>query len=267
MSRSQLFSAVESGSPAEPDRVLGVIPARLHSTRLERKMLREIAGEPMLAWVYRAARACAQLHQVLIATDADEIMQLAQRYGFPAIFTPEDCPSGTDRVHVVAQAIAADIYVNIQGDEPLLRPEHLDALLAPMLDRESAAAHTIEVATLATPCAPALVHSPHAVKVVVDTTGRALYFSRAAIPFDRDSTGRASYLKHLGIYAYRKRALDRFPSLPASSLEAMEKLEQLRFLENGIAIHVSQTPYDTRGVDTEEDLAAVEALLAQSRPG
>ena len=256
--RSQLFSAVESGSPVEPQRVLGVIPARLHSTRLERKMLRTIAGEPMLAWVYRAARACSQLNQVLIATDADEIMQLAQSYGFPAIFTPENCASGTDRVHVVAQAIAADIYVNIQGDEPLLRPEHLDALLAPMLT-----SHTIEVATLATPCPPALVHSPHAVKVVADAHGRALYFSRAAIPFDRDGVGFAGYFKHLGIYAYRKRALDRFPTLPPSQLEAVEKLEQLRFLENGIAIHVSQTPYDTRGVDTEEDLQAAEAALAE----
>lgn len=270
MIRSQLFSAVESGSPAEPQRILGVIPARLHSTRLKRKMLREIAGEPMLAWVYRAARACRQLHQVLIATDADEIMQLAQSYGFPAIFTPEDCPSGTDRVHVVAQAIAADIYVNIQGDEPLLRPEHLDALLAPMLnndpDSPHTAGHLIEVATLATPCPPDQVHSPHAVKVVADKNGRALYFSRAAIPFDRDSTGTGTYSKHLGIYAYRKRALDRFPTLPGSPLEAVEKLEQLRFLENGIAIHVSQTPYDTRGVDTEEDLLAVEALLAARLP-
>jgi 3-deoxy-manno-octulosonate cytidylyltransferase (CMP-KDO synthetase) len=277
--RSQLFSAVESGSQPEPQRVLGVIPARLHSTRLERKMLREIAGEPMLAWVYRAARACRQLDQVLIATDADEIMALAQRYGFPAIFTPEDCASGTDRVHAVAQSIAADIYVNIQGDEPLLRPEHLEVLLAPMLTADSVPdspgvgdalmgaphtpGHLIEVATLATPCPPAQVHSPHAVKVVADASGRALYFSRAAIPFDRDGVGFAAYMKHLGIYAYRKRALDRFPTLPPSLLEAVEKLEQLRFLENGIAIHVSRTPHDTRGVDTEEDLAAVEAVLAQ----
>ncbi len=243
--------------------MLGVIPARLHSTRLARKMLRDIAGEPMLAWVYRAARACTQLHQVLIATDAEEIMQLAQSYGFPAIFTPEDCPSGTDRVHVVAQAIAADIYVNIQGDEPLLRPEHLDALLAPMLHGDPREAHTVEVATLATPCPAAQVHSPHAVKVVADSAGRALYFSRAAIPFDRDGTGFTGYWKHLGLYAYRKRVLDRFPFLPASQLETLEKLEQLRFLENGIAIRVCTTPFDTRGVDTEEDLQAVEAILAR----
>ena len=269
--RSQLFSAVEAGSAPEPQRVLGVIPARLHSTRLERKMLREIAGEPMLAWVYRAARACAQLHQVLIATDADEIMQLAQSYGFPAIFTPEDCSSGTDRVHVVAQAIAADIYVNIQGDEPLLRPEHLETLLAPMLATgpggDAERAHTIEVATLCTPCPPEQVHSPHAVKVVADKNGRALYFSRAPIPFDRDAVGFTGYMKHLGLYAYRKRALDRLPTLSPLTLESVEKLEQLRFLENGMAIYVSQTPFDTRGVDTEEDVRAVEAILRSRQPG
>ncbi len=221
-------------------------------------MLRELAGEPMLAWVYRAARACSQLHQVMIATDADEIMALAQRYGFPAIFTPEDCASGTDRVHVVAQAIAADIYVNIQGDEPLLRPEHLGTLLAPMLGDPM-----IEVATLATPCPVEQVHSPNAVKVVTSQAGRALYFSRAAIPFDRDTLGYSDYKKHLGIYAYRKRALDRFALLPTSGLEAVEKLEQLRFLENGIGVHVSLTPFDTRGVDTEQDLIAVEAILSR----
>ncbi|HEY0784416.1 MAG TPA: 3-deoxy-manno-octulosonate cytidylyltransferase [Acidobacteriaceae bacterium] len=263
---SQLFSAVESGSVPEPQRVLGVIPARLGSTRLPRKMLRTLAGEPMLAWVYRAARACSQLHQVLIATDAEEVMQLAEQYGFPAIFTPQDCASGTDRVHVVAQSIAADIYVNIQGDEPLLRPAHLDALLAPMLAAHRDGAPRIEVATLATACPAEQVHSPHVVKVVTDARGQALYFSRAAIPFDRDAAGFNGYLKHLGFYAYRKRALDLFPALPASALEAVERLEQLRFLENGIGVHVSRTPYDTRGVDTEEDLSAVEQLLAARTP-
>ena len=244
---------------AHPPRVLGVIPARLGSTRLPRKMLLSLAGEPMLAWVYRAARECRQLSQVLIATDSDEIMELAQSRGFPAVFTPEDCASGTDRVHAVAQSIAADIYVNIQGDEPLLRPEHLDALLAPMLAEGSG----VDVATLATPCPPDQLDSPHAVKVVLDRRGRALYFSRARIPFDRDGTGAVQVLKHLGIYAYRRETLNRFPGLPTSRLEAVEKLEQLRFLENGIAVQVAITPYDTRGVDTGDDLAAVEALLSE----
>jgi 3-deoxy-manno-octulosonate cytidylyltransferase (CMP-KDO synthetase) len=240
-------------------RILAVIPARIASTRLPRKVLREIAGEPMLAWVYRAARACPLLDQVLIATDAEEVLDFAQAHGLPAIFTPADCASGTDRVYAVAESITADIYVNIQGDEPLLRPEHMDALLQPFARPE------VEVATLATPCAPNQIQNPHAVKVVTAANGRALYFSRATIPYDRDNTGDVAYRKHLGIYAYRKSALDRFPTLPTSKLEATEKLEQLRFLENGIDIYVSDTPYDTIGVDTEEDLRAVEALLLQRK--
>lgn len=236
-------------------RILCVIPARLASTRLPRKVLREIAGEPMLAWVYRAARACTQLDQVLIATDSDEVMDFCQSRGFPAVFTPEDCASGSDRVYAVAQAIAADIYVNVQGDEPLLRPEHLDALLSPMQRPE------VEVATLSTPCAPELIHNPNAVKVVTASDGRALYFSRATIPYDRDHDGNIAYQKHLGLYAYRKSALDRFPALQPSKLEAAERLEQLRFLENGIDVYVTSTPHDTVGVDTEEDLQAAEKIL------
>ena len=236
-------------------RILAVIPARLGSTRLPRKVLREIAGQPMIGWVYRAARACPRLDQVLIATDSEEVLAFAQEHSLPAVFTPEDCPSGTDRVHAVAESIPADIYVNIQGDEPLVRPEHLDALLEPMTRSE------VQVTTLATPCSPAQIQNPNAVKVVTSADGRALYFSRATIPYDRDNLGGVSYRKHLGIYAYRKAALQRFPKLPPSKLEAAEKLEQLRFLENGIDIYVADTPYDTIGVDTEEDLQSVEAIL------
>jgi 3-deoxy-manno-octulosonate cytidylyltransferase (CMP-KDO synthetase) len=245
--------------PAARPRTLAVIPARLGSTRLPRKVLREIAGEPMLAWVYRAARACPLLDQVLIATDSEEVLAYAQQHSLPAVFTPADCASGTDRVHAVAQSIPADIYVNIQGDEPMLRPEHIDALLQPFANPQAA------VATLATPCAPDQIHNPHAVKVVTAASGRALYFSRATIPYDRDQQGKIQYFKHLGIYAYRKAALQQFPKLPASTLEATEKLEQLRFLENGIDIYVTQTPYDTIGVDTEEDLQRVERILQENK--
>lgn len=244
----------------QKQRILAVIPARLGSTRLPRKVLREIAGEPMIARVYRAARACQLLDQVLIATDSEEVLAFAQEHNLPAVFTPADCASGTDRVHAVAESIAADIYVNIQGDEPLLRPEHLDALLTPMARPE------VEVSTLATRCAPDQIHNPNAVKVVTAADGRALYFSRATLPYDRDNVGGIVYRKHLGIYAYRKSALKKFPGLPFSSLEAAEKLEQLRFLQNGIDIYVADTPYDTIGVDTEEDLRAVEALLLAKTP-
>ena len=243
--------------PSKPY-IVAVIPARLASTRLPRKVLRAIAGEPMLAWVYRAARACAQLDQVLIATDSDEVVEFAQFRKWDVMLTPPSCPSGTDRVFYVAQTVPANIYVNIQGDEPLLRPEHIDALLTPLLLRPDA-----QVSTIATMCSPDQIDNPNAVKVVTASNGKALYFSRAAIPYDRDQTGGVRYRKHLGLYAYRKTALDRFPDLPGSLLESSEKLEQLRFLENGIDVFVEHTPFDTIGVDTEEDLAAVDAILRE----
>jgi 3-deoxy-manno-octulosonate cytidylyltransferase (CMP-KDO synthetase) len=246
-----------TGEPAAKPRILAVIPARLASTRLPRKVLREIAGEPMLAWVYRAARACPLLDQTLIATDSDEVLAFAQQHGLPAVFTPADCASGTDRVYAVAESIPADIYVNIQGDEPMVRPEHLTALLEPFNRPE------VEVATLATPCAEDQIANPNAVKVVTAANGRALYFSRATIPHDRDKLGGITYRKHLGLYAYRRAGLQKFPKLPPSALEAAEKLEQLRFLENGIDLYVTETPYDTIGVDTEEDLQRVEKILQE----
>jgi len=253
-----LLESVSALHESYKQRILAVIPARLGSTRLPRKVLREIAGEPMIGWVYRAARACPLLDQVLIATDSEEVLAFANEHNLAAVFTPEDCASGTDRVHAVAESIAADIYVNIQGDEPLIRPEHLDALLEPMARAE------VPVATLATPCSPDQIGNPHAVKVVTAKNGKALYFSRATIPYDRDGTGSIAYRKHLGIYAYRKDVLKGFPRLPPSRLEAAEKLEQLRFLENGIDVYVAETPYDTIGVDTEEDLRAVEDILKNS---
>lgn len=242
--------------PSDLGSILGVIPARLGSTRLPRKVLREIAGEPMLAWVYRAVRACPHFDNVLIATDSPEVLDFAQAHGMPAVFTPEDCASGTDRVYAVAESIAADIYVNIQGDEPLLTPEHFTPLLELFRRPE------VQVATLAVRCAARDINNPSAVKVVTATDDRALYFSRATIPFDRDNTGFAGYRKHLGIYAYRKAALARFASLAPSWLETLERLEQLRLLDNGIDIYVATAPSDTIGVDTEEDLRAVETILA-----
>jgi 3-deoxy-manno-octulosonate cytidylyltransferase (CMP-KDO synthetase) len=240
-------------------KILGVIPARLASTRLPRKVLRTIAGAPMIEWVYRAARACGQLDDVLIATDSEEVLALARERGWSAMLTSPACASGSDRVYEVAQAVSAEIYVNIQGDEPLLRPEHIESLLKPF--RRSG----VEVATLATPCKSDEIHNPNVVKVVTAPDGRALYFSRAAIPYDRDCSGQAPYLKHLGLYAYRRSALERFSQLAPSPLEQIERLEQLRFLENGIDVFVETAPYDTIGVDTEEDLSAVEAILTHRR--
>jgi 3-deoxy-manno-octulosonate cytidylyltransferase (CMP-KDO synthetase) len=234
---------------------IAIIPARLASTRLPRKVLREIAGQQMITRVYEAARRSPLLQDVIIATDSEEVLQLAQASGWKAQMTSDKHRSGTDRVYEVAQRVAADVYVNIQGDEPLARPEHLDALLRPMQDPK------VMVSTIKTPCPPQDVDNPNAVKVVTDLSGRALYFSRSPIPFDRDKSGGIGYFKHLGFYAYRRAALDRFCNLPESKLEAAERLEQLRFLDNGIDIYVAETPFNTVGVDTEEDLKKVEEMV------
>ena len=235
-------------------RVVAVIPARLASTRLPRKMLREIAGVPLLAWVYRGVRRCSSLDQAVVATDSDEIMRFCERQGFAARMTSAAHRSGTERVHEISTAIPSDVYLNIQGDEPLARPEHIESLIAVMRDAE------VGVGTLKTPAAEIDIDNPNAVKVVTDATGRALYFSRATIPYDRDGAG-PRYYKHLGFYGYRKDALDKFVRWPESPLEQSERLEQLRFLENGVSIHVAETPFDTIGVDTEEDLRRVEEFV------
>ncbi len=233
---------------------LGVIPARLASTRLARKVLREIAGRPLLAWVYDAARACPQLDHLIVATDSSEVAELCQRHGWPVELTSPDLPSGSDRVHAIAQRHPAEIYVNIQGDEPLLRSEHLGALLTPFSNLH------VDATTLKVLCPAGQVDNPNTVKVVTAMDGRALYFSRSTIPYDREKSGSPIY-KHLGLYAYRAPALNRFHALPPSPLERAERLEQLRMLENGLALYVAHTPYDTIGVDTEEDLLQVETVL------
>jgi 3-deoxy-manno-octulosonate cytidylyltransferase (CMP-KDO synthetase) len=237
--------------------VIAVIPARLASTRLPRKMLREIAGVPLLSWVYRGVRRCSSLGQVIVATDSDEIMRFCERQGFIARMTSPAHRSGTERVHEISTAIPADVYLNVQGDEPMTRPEHIESLIAVMQGPE------VEVGTLMTPAAEVDVNNPSAVKVVTDSAGRALYFSRATIPHDRDGV-RPRYYKHLGIYGYRKDALAKFVRWPESSLEHSERLEQLRFLENGVPIYVAETPFDTVGVDTEEDMQRVQEILEKN---
>jgi 3-deoxy-manno-octulosonate cytidylyltransferase (CMP-KDO synthetase) len=237
--------------------VLAVIPARLASTRLPRKMLREIAGEPLLAWVYRGVRACRALDDVVVATDSEEILNFCRDREFNVRMTSAAHRSGTERVHEISTIVPADVYLNVQGDEPLTRPEHIDSLLAVMRRAD------VQVGTLKTPATAIDIDNPNAVKVVTSASGQALYFSRATIPHDRDKTS-PRYYKHLGFYAYRKDALEKFVRWPESSLERSERLEQLRFLENGTPIYVAETPFDTVGVDTEEDLQRVEEILRKS---
>ncbi len=240
----------------ETARVAAVIPARLSSTRLSRKVLRELAGRPMVEWVWRAAQMSGLMSPVVVATDSGEVAEVCRLRGIPTVMTSPECPSGSDRVREVARQIEAEIYVNIQGDEPTLTPDFFTPLLR-LFDRPE-----VDVATLAVRCPPDELANPHAVKVVAALDGRALYFSRATIPFDRDEIGYTGYRKHLGIYAYRKNALERFAELKPAPLERTERLEQLRMLENGMAIYVADAPRDTIGVDTEEDLRRAEAVLA-----
>jgi 3-deoxy-manno-octulosonate cytidylyltransferase (CMP-KDO synthetase) len=235
-------------------KAIAVIPARLASTRLSRKMLRDIEGTPLLGRVYAGVCASPLLADVVIATDSEEILEACQRHGWNARMTSAQHKSGTDRVHEIAQVIPADVYLNIQGDEPLTRAEHIASLIGVMQDAQ------VQVGTLKTPAAAIDIPNPNAVKVVTDREGRALYFSRATIPHDRDQSS-PQYYKHLGFYAYRKPALDRFVALPESFLEKSERLEQLRFLENGIPIYVGETEFDTVGVDTEEDLRRVADIV------
>lgn len=235
-------------------KVIAVIPARLASTRLPRKMLREIGGVPLVARVYSAVRSCPWLADTIVATDSDEIARFCQENDITARMTSASHRSGTERVHEISEQIVSDVYLNIQGDEPLTRMGHVTALIELMKDE------SIQVGTLKTLCSPEDVPNPNAVKVVTDSQKRALYFSRATIPHDRDKTNPV-YYKHLGFYAYRKPALDRFVKWPESFLEKSERLEQLRFLENGVSISVAETPFDTVGVDTEDDVRRVEEIL------
>jgi 3-deoxy-manno-octulosonate cytidylyltransferase (CMP-KDO synthetase) len=214
----------------------------------------------MIRHVYERARRAGRLSDVVVATDAPEVIAVCRDAGIPAVLTSREHPSGTDRVWEVAQSRAADVYVNIQGDYPLVTPGHLDRLLEPFLD-----APDTQVTTLRIRAAPAEVDNPNVVKVVCAADGRALYFSRHAVPYDRDGRGAARF-KHVGLYAYRRAALDAFHRRPPSPLEIAESLEQLRLLEHGIPIVVAETDEPTIAVETEDDLRAVEALLDARRP-
>ena len=240
--------------------ILGVIPARLESTRLPRKVLREIGGVPMVVYVFRRAEGCRLLSDLLVATDSEEVVEACHAHHVPAVMTSSAHRSGTDRVWEVSRARVADVYVNIQGDEPLVTTGHIESLVRPFLNEPE-----VQVTTLKIRATPEEVPTRTANKVVTDRHGDALYFSRLPIPCDRDERGDVVYWKHIGMYAYRRPVLEVYHSLPPSSLEQAEQLEQLRLLEHGIPIRVLETREATIGVDTEEDLKAVVALVAASR--
>jgi 3-deoxy-manno-octulosonate cytidylyltransferase (CMP-KDO synthetase) len=216
----------------------------------------------MIAWVYENARQARCIDHLLVATDSTEIESYCHKQDIPVMMTSREHRSGTDRLAEVMAREPAAIYVNIQGDEPMITPGHLDGLLRPFDEEPATQVSTLKVAIDAETALDRNV-----TKVVTDLAGRALYFSRARIPCDRDGLGPVQYFKHMGIYAFTAGALEKFQHLPPSPLEKLEKLEQLRFLEKGISITVVETPDDTIGVDTEEDLARVEAHFRQLHLG
>jgi 3-deoxy-manno-octulosonate cytidylyltransferase (CMP-KDO synthetase) len=234
-----------------------VIPSRYGSTRFPGKSLARIQGRPMIQWVWEAASRSRLAEQVIIATDDDRIADTAAKFGADVVMTKKSHRSGTDRMAEVADKISAQLYVNVQGDEPLLSAGAVDDLIRGMAESPrvpiGTLAHRIESQTEWS--------SPEVVKVVCNRHGEALYFSRSPLPFQRTFNSKARLLRHVGIYAYRARALELFVSLKPSALEMAESLEQLRALENGLTIQVIETKYRCLGVDTPADLARVAAAL------
>jgi 3-deoxy-manno-octulosonate cytidylyltransferase (CMP-KDO synthetase) len=241
-------------------KVLAVIPARHASTRFPGKPLASIAGRPMIQHVVDRVREAERVSRIVVATEDERIKKAVESFGGEAILTRPDHRTGTDRVAEVATHIEAEIYVNVQGDEPLIDPGTVDALVEAMFENSDT--------KIATPCSaisqPNDIMDPNIVKVVRDFDNNALYFSRAPIPWvrDRGESVAARHWKHLGLYAFRRDALLEFPTLPPGELERIEQLEQLRWLENGFHIAVIETDYDAVSVDVPGDIERVEKLLA-----
>lgn len=238
-------------------KVLGVIPARYQAHRLPGKPLVSIAGRPLVQHVYEAVKASPQLDQIIVATDSEEVAAVVRDFGGAVEMTRLDHRSGTDRTaEVAARHSEFDVVVNVQGDLPLLREEIIEELMAPYAQREHP-----DMTTVACPLDPELANDPNTVKVVRDRAGRALYFSRAAIPF-RTGDADASMLHHIGLYAFRRHFLLRFTTLDPGPLETAESLEQLRALEHGYEIVVGLVEETVMEVNTPEDRTRVEELLA-----
>jgi 3-deoxy-manno-octulosonate cytidylyltransferase (CMP-KDO synthetase) len=244
-----------------PVKMVGIIPARYASTRFPGKPLHPIAGKPLIQRVVEQCRQAKSLSEVLVATDDTRIAEVAKKF-CRVEMTREDHPSGSDRIAEVAARCECDAVVNIQGDEPLIDPAVIDAVAGALAENEMSTAAT-QIKD------PREYDNPNVVKVVVNATGRALYFSRRTIPYLREAASRSvseqlaafPFLKHLGIYGYRRETLLRLVKFPVSALERAEKLEQLRALEIGIGIAVVKVDYDSVGVDLPEDVERVERIL------
>ncbi len=236
-----------------------VIPARYGSTRLPGKPLLDVAGRPLILRVVERVRAAGCFEPILVATDDARIAVAVRAAGVRVEMTSPKCPSGTDRVAEAARKLHNDVIVNVQGDEPLVEPALLARLAAALTDHPE-----VEMATVAAPFSPEdSPDDPNRVKVVVDESGHALYFSRSKVPFHRDREGIVPYRLHLGLYAYRRELLLKLVTWPVHPLEEAEQLEQLRALAHGVRIRVISTDRAHRGVDTPEDLVAVRRMFAK----
>jgi 3-deoxy-manno-octulosonate cytidylyltransferase (CMP-KDO synthetase) len=257
-----MASSSNPGSSRSRLRVVGVIPARYDSERLPGKVLLPICGKPMIQLVYERARLSPLLDELWVATDSERVQACCAENRIPVLMTMRTNRSGTERILEVMEKSQADVYVNIQGDEPMITPAHLRLLVEPFTTRPG-----VQVTTLQTPLDPAEAPNPNVVKVVTNLRGEAVYFSRAPIPFPRNTAAHPGFFKHLGLYAYTRGALERYRALPVTPLEEAERLEQLRFVEHGIPIYVAETAEDTIGVDTEDDWAAVTKYFASLPAG
>jgi len=246
-------------------KVIGIIPARYDSKRFPGKVLADILGRPLIQRVYEQARKAELLDEILVATDNEEIFKVVENFGGKAVMTSSNCKSGTDRLAEVAGSLDADIFINIQGDEPLISPELISRVAQALIEDNA-----IEIATVARKVTTQEeLNNPNVVKVVIDNDGFALYFSRAQIPYVRDfleikNLGSVCY-KHIGLYGYKRGFLLNFALMKQGPLEKVEDLEQLRALENGYKIKVVITQRDSIGVDTQEDLEKVRKILRECR--
>jgi 3-deoxy-manno-octulosonate cytidylyltransferase (CMP-KDO synthetase) len=240
-------------------RIVAIIPARMASTRLPGKPLVDICGKPMIQRVYERAKSAARVSEVIVATPDKEIIEAVAAFGGKSVLTSPVHRSGTDRLAEAASELRdEDIVLNVQGDEPLLRPEAIDSLINPLL-----APSPPEIASLMRRITTEEAQDPNLVKVVVDKNNRAMYFSRSAIPYIRDEHSELAIYGHIGLYGYSVRSLRAFSQLEPTPLERAESLEQLRALENGWRIQMVETDFSPIGVDTEEDLIKVRMLLME----
>jgi len=241
-----------------------LIPARLESSRLEKKMLADLEGEPLIVHTWRQAQRSRLAERVVVATDSYEIARVLGAYGAEVVMTSRDASCGTERIAEAARMIDGDVFVNLQGDEPLISPENIDLALQPFFSD-----HPPDCSTLVLPLSPddPQIDDPHQVKVVIDSKGYALYFSRSPIPFMRNELSSTTFYRHIGLYAFKGEVLQKFAALRPSMLEQAESLEQLRWLENGFRIQCVTTRLDNPGVNTPEDLELVRRILRAGSPG